>query len=153
MAARVRRSYSRLDGGGTPRGLGGAPLSPLRLNLPPTAPPEPPQIPPLDLPGIGGGPERRRKKKVTPIDVSDAPWDPPGPPRETFRDPSGPSPLPVSPPQCRDFPPPHTPIVPPTPGLLTSLSTPAAPPGCAHESPGPSPSRLAQFAPILSVSP
>ncbi|RMB90452.1 hypothetical protein DUI87_33053 [Hirundo rustica rustica] len=26
-------------------------------------------IPPLDLPGIGGGPERRKKKKVTPIDL------------------------------------------------------------------------------------
>ncbi|TRZ09781.1 hypothetical protein HGM15179_017315 [Zosterops borbonicus] len=37
----------------------------------PRAPPEPPQIPPLDLPGIGGGPERRRKKKVTPIDLSE----------------------------------------------------------------------------------
>nr|XP_041568070.1 sororin [Taeniopygia guttata] len=68
IAARVRRSYSRLEGGGgAPRGLGGSPLSPLPLNLPP----EPPQIPPLDLPGIGGGPERRRKKKVTPIDLSE----------------------------------------------------------------------------------
>ncbi|XP_053824154.1 sororin [Vidua chalybeata] len=71
VAPRVRRSYSRLEGGGTPRGLGGAPLSPLSLNLPPAAPPEPPQIPPLDLPGIGGGPERRRKKKVAPIDLSE----------------------------------------------------------------------------------
>ncbi|XP_066196308.1 sororin [Sylvia atricapilla] len=71
VAPRVRRSYSRLEGVGSPRGVGGGPLSPLPLNLPPTAPPEPPQIPPLDLPGIGGGPERRRKKKVTPIDLSE----------------------------------------------------------------------------------
>ncbi|XP_032942672.1 sororin [Catharus ustulatus] len=71
VAARVRRSYSRLDGGGTPRGLGGPPLSPLPLNLPPTANPEPPQIPPLDLPGISAGPERKRKRKVMPIDLSE----------------------------------------------------------------------------------
>ncbi|XP_062370192.1 sororin [Cinclus cinclus] len=71
VASRVRRSYSRLEGGGTPRGLGGLPLSPLPLNLPPTAPPEPTQIPPLDLPGIGAGPERKRKKKVVPIDLSE----------------------------------------------------------------------------------
>ncbi|XP_074387250.1 sororin isoform X2 [Zonotrichia albicollis] len=74
---RVRRSYSRLEGGAgglSPRG--GLPLSPLPLNVPliprePLSPP-PPQIPPLGLPGIGPAPpERRRKRKVTPIDVSE----------------------------------------------------------------------------------
>ncbi|KAM3656161.1 uncharacterized protein VK521_015337 [Ammospiza maritima maritima] len=74
---RVRRSYSRLEGGAggfSPRG--GLPLSPLPLNvpLPPPEPlpPPPPQISPLGLPGIGPAPpERRRKRKVTPIDVSE----------------------------------------------------------------------------------
>ncbi|CAN8177119.1 unnamed protein product [Coccothraustes coccothraustes] len=66
---RVRRSYSRLEGGGGPSPRGGLPLSPLPLNVPPPEPP--PQIPPLGLPGIGAGPERRRKKKVTPIDLSE----------------------------------------------------------------------------------
>ncbi|GAB0201974.1 elongation factor 1-gamma-like [Grus japonensis] len=55
---------------GTPRGLGGAPLSPIPPNAPPRGP-SPTPLPPPDLPGIGPGPERRRKKKVAPIDLGE----------------------------------------------------------------------------------